>query len=59
MATAEHWTQERNLSLLCKRELLIYLLGRLNRETLPQDLLVFLAENLFEVVQVDGEEVSN
>ena len=46
MLSAETWTQERNLRLSEPRETLIYLMGRLGREPIPQELLVYLAENL-------------
>ena len=47
--SAELWAQERNVSLSGGRETLIYLLGRSLRETLPAELLVYLAENLYKI----------
>jgi len=42
-SAAEDWTRKRNLSVKSERETLIYLLGRIGRETIPQDLLIFFA----------------
>ena len=48
MTSAELWTQERNLSFRAERETLIYVLGRVGREELPPEVLIFLAEHLKE-----------
>ena len=45
MASAELWTQERNLSLRDERETFIYALGRVGREDLPPEVWVFLVEH--------------
>ncbi len=46
MVSAELWVKQRNLTLPGGRETLIYLLGRSLKETLPSELLAYLAENL-------------
>jgi|SaaInlStandDraft_4_1057021.scaffolds.fasta_scaffold35731_3 hypothetical protein len=46
MASAELWTQERNLSFQAGRETLIYILGRVGREDLPPEVWVFIATHV-------------
>jgi len=43
MALAELWTRTRNLNLSDRDETIIYLLGRIGREPIPPELLVWLA----------------
>jgi len=43
MTSAELWVEKRNLSLLERRETLIYILGRMGHEPLPPELWLFLA----------------
>jgi hypothetical protein len=42
---ADTWTEERNLRLSEDRETLIYLLGRIGREPIPENMWVFLARH--------------
>jgi len=47
-SASRSWAEERNLSHNSERETLIYILGRVGREEIPQDLLLKIAEYMIQ-----------
>lgn len=46
MTSSETWAAERNLDPKRERELFLYLIGRIGKEPLPEDLLIIIAHKV-------------